>query len=228
MKTIFKLLSALLIVVVGHANAQEEPPTKTPYGFIRLANALAQGSGNVKLEIDGENIQPDGYKLGDVTGGIRLKPGSHNVKISRDGVKAGSTKVNVERNDTTILIPFAERIPASDTEPAHWEVRILRLKQKETETGLSGTFVSVSQNPEIKVDVREPSGKWNPVFVKRLSTAQAPLLYPRGYVPIKAGDVDLEAIPVAEAGNYVVLLYDDAGGKIQSLNFRDFKFLSAD
>lgn len=227
MKTIFKLLTTLLVLSV-HAFAQEEPPSKTPYGFIRLANALAQGTGTVKLEIDGENIQPDGYKLGDVTGGIRLKPGSHNVTISREGVKEGTTKVNVALNDTTILIPFAEKIPASDTQPAHWEVRILRLKQQEPETGLSGTFVSVSQNPEIRVDVREPGGKWNPVFVKRLATAQAPLLYPRGYVPIKAGDTELESIPVAEAGNYVVLLYDDDAGKIQSVNFRDFKFLSAD
>jgi hypothetical protein len=137
-------------------------------------------------------------------------------------------KVIVALDDTTILIPFAEKVPASDTKPAHWEVRILRLKQQEPETGLSGTFVSVSQNPEIRVDVRTPEGTWNPVFVKRLSTAKAPLLYPRGYVPLKTNNQELKPIPVSEKGNYVVLLYDDAEGKVQTVNFRDVKFLSAD
>lgn len=230
MKKISKTLSQLLAILSVSAGvlSAQEPTPKKPYGFVRLANALAQGTGQVKLEIDGEDIAPDGYKLGDVTGGIRLTPGGHSVKISREGVKEGTTKVNVALNDTTILIPFAEKVPASDTEPAHWEVKILRLKQREPETGLSGTFVSVSQVPELRVEVRDPVGKWTPVFVKRLGIAQAPLLYPRGYVPLRIGPLELEPIPVSDAGNYVVLLYDDEAGKIQTVNFRDFKFLSAD
>jgi hypothetical protein len=229
MKTIFKLRLALLAIgSLGEMAAQTPDPPKATYGFIRLANALAQGTGNVTLEVDGTNVSPSGYKMGDVTGGIRLKPGTHNVKISRDGVKEGTTKVIVALDDTTILIPFAEKVPASDTQPAHWEVRILRLKQQQVETGLSGTFVSVSQNPEIRVDLRDPKGNWTPVFVKRLATTQAPLLYPRGYVPLKSGGISLDPIPVSENGNYVVLLYDDEAGKLRTLNFRDVKFLSAD
>ena len=229
MKTIFKLRLALLAIgSLGEMAAQTTETPKATYGFIRLANALAQGTGNVTLEVDGTNVSPGGYKMGDVTGGIRLKPGTHNVKISRDGVKEGTTKVIVALDDTTILIPFAEKVPASDTQPAHWEVRILRLKQQQVETGLSGTFVSVSQNPEIRVDLRDPKGNWTPVFVKRLATTQAPLLYPRGYVPLKSGGISLDPIPVSENGNYVVLLYDDEAGKLRTLNFRDVKFVSAD
>ena len=228
MKTISNALIALF-AAAALSPAQEDPAAaKAPYGFIRLANALAQGTGKVTLKIDGENISPDGYKLGDVTGGIRLKPGGHEVKILREGIKEGVTTVNVALNDTTILIPFAEKIPASDTEPARWEIRILRLKQQQPETGLSGTFVSVSQTPEIQVEIREPGGLWNPVIVKRLAVAQAPLLYPRGYVPLRSGGKNLEPVPVSEQGNYVVLLYDDEAGQLQTVNFRDFKFLSAD
>ena len=227
MKTIFKLFSAL-IYITGIVFAQEPAAPSKPYGFIRLANAVAPGVGTVKLEVDGGVINPAGYKLGDVTGGIRLKPGSHTVTISREGTKAGKTQVNIALNHTPILIPFAERVPASDTQPAHWAIRILRLKQLEPESGLIGSFLSVSQVPELQVDVRDPAGKWTPVYVKRLTVAQAPLLYPRGYVPIRHNNQDLEPIPVSDHGSYVVLLYDDADGKIQSVNFRDFKFLSAD
>ena len=197
-------------------------------GFVRLANAVAPGTGPLQMSVDGQTLNPDGYALGDVTGGVNLKPGTHEVTITREGTKEGKTKVNILPDETTILIPFAEQVPASDSEPAHWEIRVLRLKQREPEFERSATFVSVSRNPEIRVEMRDPEGKWNPVFVKRLAVAQAPILYPRGYVPIKSGDLELQSIPVSDIGNYVVLLYDDTDGKTKALNFRDYKFLSAD
>lgn len=230
MKTIFRIILPLVIGSCAAATirGQEAPESGAPAGFIRLANAVAQGDGKLKLEIDGESVSADGYQIGDVTGGIRVTVGSHQVKVSRNGVKEGSTRLNVALNETVILIPFGEELPAADKEPVHWKIRILRLKQREPEAGLSGTFVSVCRMPEIRVDVREPGGRWNPVFVKRLTVAQAPLLYPRGYVPLKAGNLKLDPIPVSEPGNYVVLLYEDAAGSMQSLNFMDCKFAGPD
>lgn len=227
MKTIF---NGLLVLVLGLASSSvglsQDKANKT--GFVRLANAVAPGTGKLDLFVDGTSFNTDGYNLGDVTGGVPLKPGTHEVTIKREGTKEGKTKVSIAADETTILIPFAEQVPASDTEPAHWAIRVLRLKQLAPEFERSATFVSVSRNPEIKIDVRDPQGNWTPVFVKRLAVAQAPIRYPRGYVPIKMAEEKLEPIPVAEAGNYVVLLYDDPDGKIKALNFRDYKFLSAD
>lgn len=228
MKTIFEdlkycLAAAFLLPLT--LNAQPTPPKN---GFVRLANAVAIGTGNLTMEIDGKKTDDNGYALGDVTGGINLPLGNRTVKFIREGVKEGATRVNVVGNETTILIPFAEKVPATDDVPAHWEIRILRLKQHDPEVDRSATFVSVSQNPEIKVEMRDPEGKWSNVFVKRLAVAQAPIRYPRGYVPIKTADGDLTSIPVASNGNYVVLLYDDEQGKVKSVNFRDRKFLSAD
>lgn len=227
MKTAFKALLLLpcLLGLSMTAPAQEKG-NKT--GFVRLANAVAPGTGKLELFVDGNSFNTDGYNLGDVTGGVALKPGSHDVTIKREGTKEGKTKVSIAADETTILIPFAEQVPASDTEPAHWAIRVLRLKQLAPEFERSATFVSVSRSPELKLEIRDPEGNWSPVFVKRLAVAQAPIKYPRGYVPIRLADVKLEPIPVAEIGNYVVLLYDDADGKTRALNFRDYKFLSAD
>lgn len=230
MRTISKQLLFLLGIALVPlvADGQETPPPAAKTGFVRFVHAVAPGTGGLTVKVDGTNLNPDGYSLGDVTGGVPLKPGSHEVTIRREGTKEGTTRVNVAVNETTILIPFAERVPASDTEPAHWAIRVLRLKQLEPESERSATFVSVSGTPEIKVDMRDPEGNWSPVYVKRLAIAQAPIKYPRGYVPIKFGDIKLESIPVGEIGNYVVLLYDDEEGKTKALNFRDYKFLSAD
>ena len=227
MRTIFKTLRYLILGIFLSPLVYSQPPVgKT--GFIRLSNAVATGTGPLELLVDDVSINSAGYKLGDVTGGVAVKPGSHEITIRREGNKEGKTKVNVTTDETTIFIPFSEKVPASDTEPAHWEIRVLRLKQQAPESERSATFVSVSQNPEIKVEIRDPEGKWTPVFVKRLAIAQAPILYQRGYVPIKMGTVDLVPIPISDTGNYVVLLYDTPEGETKSLNFRDQRFLSAD
>jgi hypothetical protein len=229
MKTIFKFfnVSACLCLLSGLALAQGESK-EAKNGFIRLANAISPGTGILTMEIDGKNVNDAGYKLGDSTGGIKVPIGSRSVKFSREGTEDGSTKVSILPNETTILIPFAERVPATDAKPAFWAIRILRLKQRDTEQGRSATFVSVSQKPEVKVEMRDPEGRWSQYFVKRLAVTQAPILYPRGYVPLKCADGELESIPVASEGNYVALLYDDENGKLKSLNFKDRKFLSAD
>ena len=173
-------------------------------------------------------MRPKGYKLGDATGGIGLKPGSHKVTIKREGIKEGSTTVVLEKNLTVTLIPFAEMIPATDQESAHFKVQILRLKQKSVESGRTATFVSVSANPELKAEVMGEDGKWAAVFVKRLSIAETPLKFSQAFAPTKLNGVPSDPIPIGGIGNYVIVIYDDAEGKVQSLYFRDFKFLSAD
>ena len=202
------------------------PPPKP--GFVRLVNAVAAGQDKLELFIDGELMNPDGYQLGDVTGGIGLPPGPHQITIKRPGVRAGVTRLTVAAAATITLIPFAERIPATDDEPAHWTMRILRLRQMEPVTKRTATLVSVSQSPEHVVEIAAPDGKWTAVLVKRLAIARTPIHHPEGYVPLRCKSGKLPSIPVGEPGNYVVVLYDDAAGRLQALNLQDYKYLSAD
>jgi len=223
MRTIFSWVLALLPWV---AAAQELEPGKI--GYIRLVHAVAPGEGLLKLELDGADIYPDGYELGAVTGGIGVATGRCKVRVTKEGVKPGETEVEVEAGGTTTVIPFAERIPATDDEPAHWQVRILRLKQVEEEQGRNATFVSVAAQPELAVEMRDPDGTWNKYFVKRFGTTRAPMKYPEGYVPLRLGERELPAIPVMDEGNYVVVLHNDGEGEVGALSFRDFKELTAE
>ena len=226
MKTISN--TVLILVASSITVLSQEEPKGGPMGFIRVVNAVAKGTGPVNVLLDGEDMRPKGYKLGDATGGIGLKPGSHKITIKREGTKDGSTTVAVEKNLTVTLIPFAEAVPATDLLPAHFKVQILRLIQKSVESDRSATFVSVSGNPELKAELMSEDGKWTAVYVKRLSIAETPLNFSQAFAPVKVNGNPINPIPIGGAGNYVVVLYDDADGKVQSLYFRDFKFLSAD
>lgn len=242
MKTIFDFLSNVLhrltpipvfcLIVwaspLSTGSAQEEPAADPNLGFIRLVNAVAHGEGPLTLHINGENMHPKGYRLGGVTGGMGFPPGMQRVTIKRDGVEEGSTNVRVEKGMTTTLIPYAEKIPASDEKPAYWAIRILRLRQMEPESARSATFVSVASMPEIKVELGVDEKQWASGFVKRLGVTQLPVKESGGYARLRVNNNELNAIAVPNTGNYVVIIYEDLDQKIQTLNFRDIKFLSAD
>lgn len=224
MKTTFE---ATLILLIGATISLGEAK-KGSSGFIRLVNAVAMGTGQVTLKVDGENMRPKGYKFGDATGGIGCSIGARKITIEREGVEDGVTTVNLERNQTVTLIPFAEKVPASDVKPGYYTIKILRLKQTAPDAGRTVTFVSVSGNPELKAEVQGEDGKWSSVFVKRLSVADMPLNYSQGYAPVKVNGESMTSIPIGGDGNYVLVLYDNAEGKVQCLYFRDFEYLSAD
>lgn len=224
MRTIFKVT---LIFVISTTFTRAESK-KAAGGFIRLVNAVAMGTGQVSLKIDGEDVRPKGYKFGDATGGIAQPTGARKITIKREGVEDGVTTVNLDKNQTVTVIPFAEKVPASDTKPAYYTIKILRLKQTAPDSGRTVTFVSVSGNPELKAEVQGEDGKWSSLFVRRLTVADMPLNYSQGYASVKINGESVTAIPIGGDGNYVMVLYDNAEGKVQSLYFRDFKFLSAD
>ena len=224
-----KLAGLLVLAAIPPELGAQESAEEPPSGFVRLANALAEGTGPVHIEVAGVRVNPDGYQLGEVTGGIPLPVDNHTVRIWRQGTKEGVTRLKVEKNQTTILIPFAERMPATDEEPSHWAVRVLRLKQQDPKEDKTATFISVSRKPELQVEMRDPAGRWSPITIKRLVSTQTVIGYFRGYVPLRTVDGELTSIPVASGGNYVVVLYDDAEGKVRSVNFFDRKFgFSAD
>lgn len=223
MKTIFSLLIAAgLGLLSAHGQGEEKK-----IGYIRLIHALAHGEGKLSLILNGVDVYPSGYQLGNATGGIGVAAGRCTVAIRRDGVEEGETKVDVEIGETTTVIPFAEKIPATDDKPEHWQIRILRLKQTKPQEGRVATFVSVSSRPEIAIEMREPEGQWTKQFVKRFDTANLPMNYPEGYVPLRVGEKKLPPIPVMDEGTYVVVLFDDAEGELSSISFRDFMHLTA-
>jgi hypothetical protein len=227
-RSILTVLVGILIACVMHGRVLHAQDARGPFGFVRMLNAVSMGVGKLEFMIDAKAVRPDGYQLGNVTGGIALKPGICKILFRREGIREGETQVKVVANDTTILIPFAEQVPATENQPARWEIRILRLKQHEADDQRTASFVSVSCQPELRVEIRQSDGGWHPVFVKRLGIARAAIQQARGYLSVRCGERPLSAISVGASGNFVSVVYDDENGLLQSKTFQDYKYLSPD
>ena len=233
MRTIFKrrhfalLLAATWSAALLPAPAQEEKPK---VGWVRLVNAVGPGTGNTQLKIDGENMYPKGYKLGQRTGGIGMTVGPRKIVVSKEGVEDGTTTLNVEDGETVSLIAFAEKAPADKDKPERWVTKLLRLKQRDVENGYRLTVISVNLEGETLFSYqRETDPKKIPTSVKRLMTTSIDLGNRPAPVSVFLRDQETAAAafkPDAK-GNYVVVLYQDPDGTVKAVAYFDPKFVIA-
>jgi hypothetical protein len=227
MKLIFNLLIAAVFVFLGARLSAQEP--KPQVGFIRFVHAIAPGEGTATVLIDGENIFPKGYAMGQRTGGIGIKAGSHTVAVRKNGVKEGSTKFDLKNGETLSLIAFAQKIPPKEEgDPVEWEIKILRLKQSDAGKGYNISFISVCDKEDVRVETLS-EGQTKPKIesVKRLTTTTLKLGAVRGEAQVSVDGEVVTMVSPDDPGNYVVVLYQDAEGKIKSLSFFDPKFVIA-
>ena len=228
MKTISKILAATLCMFASMFSAigKEGSPE---VGFLRIINAIAPGNGTTRVLIDGEDLFAKGYQLGQRSGGIGLAAGPQTVTLQKIGVESGTTMIDLKSGETLSLIGFAEKIPATDDHaPPRWTTKILKLKQSDPERGFRMTLLSVCDLDEVKVDAIIPGQKDITIaYVKRLSTAVIDLGSTRSEAMVKVGGEIITTVSPDEPGNHVVMLYQDADGKIRALTFFDPKFVIA-
>lgn len=228
MKTISKIFATTLCMFASMFSAigKEGSPE---VGFLRIINAIAPGNGTTRVLIDGEDLFPKGYQIGQRSGGIGLAAGPHTVTLQKNGVESGTTKIDLKSGETLSLIGFAEKIPATDDNaPPRWMTKILKLKQSDPEHGFRMTLLSVCDLDEVKVDAIIPGQKDITIaHVKRLSTAAIDLGSTRSEAMVKVGGEIISTVSPDEPGNHVVVIYQDAEGKIRALTFFDPKFVIA-
>ncbi len=206
--------------------AQDDQPE---VGFVRIVQAVAPGEGNANFLIDGEDIFPKGYKLGQRTGGFGLKAGSHKIEIRKKGVETGKTTITLAKGETLSLVGYAEKEPpAKEGDPPVWKMKILRLKQSDPESGYRMALISLCSSEGINVTA-EIQGKPKPelIYVPRLTIASSSLGKSKPEVVLKVAGESVALIAPEDPGNYVIVLYEDESGKVKALSFYDPKFVIA-
>lgn len=218
----------VLVMMGGPAQAQDEEIPD--FGFVRLVNVVAAGEGNTTYHLDGRNLYPKGYKFGQRTGGVAIKPGSPTLEVRKEGVEGGKTKLDVVKSQTTTLIAFSEELEVEEGDPPAWKAKILKLKQKQVEKGFRLTVVSVCKQEEIPFMIATAARKAvEKPSVKRFRTTSLDLGDSRGDVEIRMSDAKTQLCLFTpdSPGNYVVVFYNDAEGKIKAMSFYDPNFVVA-
>lgn len=223
MKAISNML-LLFMAACGLAFAEE----KSCSGFLRIINAVAQGSGKAAFAIDGRDVYADGYTLGQTTGEYGVRTGGHVITVRKAGVETGHTSIQLKDGETVTLVAYAEQLPPKElSDPPKWALRLLRMRQQDESKGFALTLVSVCKAEETVVNLLSAdSGAVEKAFLKRLAIIKRDLERKRGEVFIRMGDRVLTSILPESPGNNVVIFYEDREGRIEVLSYYDPKLLA--
>jgi len=220
-------LAALALLANAAPAAAQDGPAGV--GFIRFVNVVAPGEGNTIVKLNGRNPHPQGYTLGQSTGGIGIPEGRHEITVEKSGLESGTTRFDLAAGETLSLVAFAERLPAENPDdPPQWTIRILRLQQSEPERGYRASFISLCDIPEVRLNATILANDTSrDLAVKRLAVATLDVGRTRSEIIIRHGDEILTTISPDATGNYVVVLYQDAASQIRALTFFDPRFVIA-
>lgn len=231
MKPISNLLSQLAAVVslsifATPVHAQNDLPE---VGFVRIIDGIAPGTGLTHLMIDGEDIFPKGYQLGQSTGGLGIKAGPHRVTFQKAGVKTGTTQFTLLKGETISLIGFAEQELAEDQmAPPRWKTKILKLKQSDPTSGYQIELISLCPQDELRIQTEtQGENKIKSIVAKRMIVTRITLGKSKVETLMKLNREILTVISPEEPGTYVVVLYQDETGKVKAISFHDPKFTLA-
>lgn len=228
MKTIFNHLTTLAMIfgmVVGtpFAFAQQDP---ADVGFVRIVPLLTAGIGKIHILIDGQDIYPSGYDVGQKTGGISLQAGSHSFVLQKTGIRSTTASFNVGRGESCTLIGFGEQeIAKVPSDPPQWKTRIIPIKKNDFGKGYGLTLVSLCPQDEIKLETEIPNRSKLPVtYLKHLVAADIDLGHSKTDVSIKVNGERVAVISLEDLGNYTMVIYEDRTGKVLGLWFYDPAF----
>ncbi len=227
MNLIFRILhsslSMFLIFLPSLVIAQKEQPN---VGFLRVVNVITSGQGYMNVIIDGEDILPKGYAAGQQTGGFAIEAGTHTVLVKKAGVTTGRAKFTLNKGETLSLVVFAEKVPPKkESDAPTWVAKILRLKQNDPENGYHLTLLSLCAEDEIQIQAQiEGRNLPETVHAKRLVVTGIHIGKSKKETALTVGDRSLAQVSMDEAGNYVVIFYEDDLGVVKAITFFDSRF----
>ncbi len=217
----------VMLFLAGGLGAQEAVDP-AEIGFVRLICVAGAGTGNAKVSIDGSTMWPQGFKVGQRTGGIGLKRGTHKFSVTKEGCKKAEKSIMVKAGQTQTLVAYAEPVRDEDGKITGWALKLARLSQHTPRKGMFMTVVSFCEEKELAIDIYEGvSDRKMKVVAPRLKAERLELGSGEVRAEVSYKGESLMTLKAEENGNYVVMVFEDGEKGKKAISFYDPKFVMA-
>lgn len=225
MKQIFSLFLLLTAPFLFGQAGQGEIPKNL--GYLRFMNLVDAGSGKTTLKIDGKNVKPSGFSLGQRSGAVPFKAGTLKFVLSKEGCLSAEREVKIAVGQSKTVVAFAEEVFDEEGQSLGWQIKLATLEQHTPESGLMVTFVSFCKEDALDLEIREAmTGKTYKQTVNKRRTARVKLVEEgRVRATVTCQGETLGRIRVDEHGNYVAMIFEGDDGKRKMETFYDPEFL---
>jgi len=203
------------MVLVGLTEAALGQPAPEP-GQFRFANAAGL-SGKVSLMIDTLKVKPEGFAAGETTGLIGMLAGSHKFTVSNAEAGTATATLALQPSASTTMIAYCKVAVDPRTNTLKKGLQLLQRVNPPPNAGRHFQLLYVSNRPFVDVALNGA-----PTRINALREVKGAELS-GGDIKVEQADKSIVTFTAPQAGNFLVLLYDDAAGKLVGVVLPDYK-----
>lgn len=211
MNKICKLLCLFTWLLAGGAQAQEDGTV----GYFRLANATGL-DGMLHFYLEGEDLNPKGYKSGATTGSLGVSVPTAKLKASHPLCEDTEYVLKLQPGEQTAVIVYVE--PQMDQKTGEVKKRTLKfatLERKDGSKKRTATLLFLSVSQPINLDM---NGK--PVTLAPMKQQDIGFGDSRSTgVALEVGGQKIGNLDIEEAGDYAVIVFDKSDGTHGCITF---------
>lgn len=217
MKRICELLTArvvfCLVVLVGSASVGSAEPEVATFRFADAAGI----PGKVSLMVDSLKLKPAGFAAGDTTGAIGILPGTHKFTVASVEAGTATADVPMPANNSTTVIAYCSLAIDPQTKAAKKVVQLLTRSNPLRDSGRHFQLLLISTRPQMDIILNGAS-----IRVKAMKELRVPEP-PMGSIRVDQGGKPVVQFNAPQAGNFFVVLYEEANGNLAGFVIPDYK-----
>lgn len=206
-----KLITAL-VCLGGTALGQGAPQP----GHFRFVNATGL-AGKISLTIDALKLKPEGFASGDTTGSIGILPGSKQFTVASAEAGTATATLTVQPSSSTTMIAYCKVTVDPRTNTTKKAIQLLARANPPVSNGKHFQLLYVSSQPAVDVAVNGTPRRIN--AMREVNEQELP----GAAIKVEQAGKIVVVFDAPQAGNFLVLLYDDSTGKLAGVVLPDYK-----
>src|SRR6266480_3358991 len=200
------LLVLINCYVAGVAVAQQSPEQ----GIFRFVNATGLPS-RTFLTIDNLKLRPEGFGSGDTTAAIGIIAGARRFTVSNPSSGTAVIPVSVQPNGSVTIIAYCKTVVDPRTRQLTEVLQLLPRQNPPRTRGRQFQLLYVSSRPSIDLTINGQNRSIS--ALREIGSDQLPTTQ----IKIEHGARPVVAFDAPEAGNFLVVIFEDKAGKVSGV-----------
>jgi hypothetical protein len=206
------LLFVLINCCIAHlAGAQQSPGQ----GLFRFVNATSI-PGKVFLAIDANKLRPEGFDSGNTTGAIGILVGTHRFAVSSPSNGAAEMPVSVQPSSSVTIIAYCKTVVDPRTRQPTEVLQLLPRQNPPHTRGRQFQLLYLSSRPSVNLTINGQNRSVS--ALREIGSDQLPTTQ----IKIEYGGKSVLTFDAPEAGNFLVVVFDDKAGKVSGVVVPDY------
>jgi hypothetical protein len=190
----------------------QAPPAQ---GRFRFINATSSADG-VLVSIDSAKLRPEAFASGESTGAIGILAGTHRISVSAPNARAAETVITVQQYSSVNVIAYDTTVQDPQTGKPIRTLQVLAHPGAPRASGKHFQLLYASSRPTTQLVVNGHPATLD--ALKDLKVDDAP----NSTVKIEREGKVILTFSASEAGNFLVILFDQQDGSLKTAVLRDY------